>query len=354
MRSALTLVHEQLAFHNVAELEEVRGGGLRLQRFPAAIREGLGFKTHSRGRFFAERVAGCEIRFVTSGPFVRIRLTAVERDATVVVYRGDHAHAVQRLAAGVACALFLEDPPFFAQVAPDSLEGGRFSPKLWRLVFDQDAVIEYLGVESFGHEVRPPAQAEIPSVRVLAYGSSITFGANVFFPPNAYVLRAARLLGVDVFNKGLPGSCLCEPSTAAWLAGLDWDAAFLELGVNMFELATVGEFTQRAGDLVRTLHADRPQRPIFVTGIYPNRGLHPREPDAPGREKTAAFNEAVRGIVGGLAHDSVRFIEPGGFLRYPAGLHTDLLHPDDDGHLAMASVLADALKSCISQFPNHT
>lgn len=351
MRAPLSLVHDQTAFHNVAALEETRGGGLRLQRFPEAIRNQFGFKAHSRGRFFAERAAGCEIRFVTAGPFVRVRLMAVERDARVVVYRGDHAHSAHDLPAGRVTALFLEDPPFFAQVDPESLKGGRFAPSVWRLVFDQDAVVEYIGTEGLGHATRPPASDEVPAVRLLAYGSSITFGANVFFPPNAYVLRAARLLGVDVFNKGLPGSCLCEPGTAEWLARLDWDAAFLELGVNMLESATVEEFAERAGHLVRTLHAADTQRQIFVTGVYPNRGLHLRDAAAPDAGKMAAFNEATRAIVGAISAASVRFLEPGKFLRYPAGLHTDLLHPDDDGHLTMASALADALKPHLSRTP---
>jgi len=41
----MALIHDNLAFHNCEELESVPGlAGLRLQQFPAAIRDSLGFK----------------------------------------------------------------------------------------------------------------------------------------------------------------------------------------------------------------------------------------------------------------------------------------------------------------------
>ena len=82
----MALIHDHLAFHNCEELEPVQGlAGLRLQRFPAAVRDSLGFKSHSRGRFFSHRASGCEVRFVTDGKFVRLSLSAIERDAEVIV-----------------------------------------------------------------------------------------------------------------------------------------------------------------------------------------------------------------------------------------------------------------------------
>jgi lysophospholipase L1-like esterase len=338
----MSLLHDQIAFHNVAELESVPGlGGLRLQRFPAAVRDTLGFKPHSRGRFFAHRASGCELRFVAAGPFVRVTLSAQESDATVIVYKGDHAHSQHRLAAGVVTSLFLEEPAWFAQVDPAALGAHRFAPNVWRLAFNQDAVVGYHHVDTFGHALRPPTPGETPARTWLAYGSSITFGANTLHSPNAYVQHAAHLLGVDVLNKGLPGSCLCEPQVAAWFAALaDWDFATFELGVNLAELASPDEFADRARVLLETIHRARPERPVFVLNIFPNRADHLRDRSAAAAINTPLFNAIVPRLVAEINHPNVRFIDGREILSGYADLHTDLVHPSDEGHLAMGRALA--------------
>lgn len=340
------IVRDSIAFHNVAELEPAPGlgGGLRLQRFPAALRERLGFKHHSRGRFFSHRASGCELRFVTAGPFVRVSLSAQETDATVFVYRGDHAHSRHTLPAGVVTHLFLEDPPFFAQVEPSMLRQHRFAQNVWRLAFNQDAQVAYHHLDAFGHAARPPAPAETPARTWLAYGSSITFGANTLHPTNTYVHHAAHLLGVDALNQGIPGSCLCEPEMAAHLAARpDWDFATLELGVNLVELATPGEFESRVRHLLHTLHRARPDAPIFVLNIFPNRADHLRDRLAPAAVNTPLFNAIVPRLVAELASPRVRFIAGHDILTDLSGLHTDLIHPSDEGHLSMGRNLAARL-----------
>ena len=110
----MSLIHDQIAFHNVEELKMIpECSGLRLQRFPAAVRDALGFKTHYRRRFFSHRVTGCELRFVTEGKFLRMMLSALYADAEVIIYRGDLAYSRHLLKSGVMSTLFLEEPPFF-------------------------------------------------------------------------------------------------------------------------------------------------------------------------------------------------------------------------------------------------
>ena len=160
----MSLIHDSIAFHNVAELEAVPGmPGLRLQRFPAAVRDALGFKSHKRGRFWSHRAAGCEIHFVTEGPFVRVSLSAVETDAVVLVYKGDCAHTRHVLPAGVVTSLFLEEPAWFSQVDPALTRGRRFAPTVWRLLFHKDASVGFHHLDSFGHAVRPPLEGETPA-----------------------------------------------------------------------------------------------------------------------------------------------------------------------------------------------
>jgi hypothetical protein len=62
------MIHDGLEFHNVGELEALPDGGLKLQRLPAAVRDGLGIPGHRRGRLYAHRLSGVELRFVVESP----------------------------------------------------------------------------------------------------------------------------------------------------------------------------------------------------------------------------------------------------------------------------------------------
>jgi lysophospholipase L1-like esterase len=339
------MLHGPLAFHNVDELESIPGlSGVRLQRLPAAIRARLGFKAHTRGRFYSERAAGCEIRFVAEGPFVRVTLSAVEAEATAFVFRGDFAHSRHHLKAGAATTLFLEDPPFFAQVEPSALRTRRFAPVVWRIAFNHDAIVHYHGVEAFAHALRAPRADELPARTWLAYGSSITFGGNAVLGSNSYVQHAAQRLGVDVLNLGLPGSCLCEASTAEYLAQRrDWNFATVELGVNLVDHATPEEFERRVRHLLATLAHAQPTRPIFVIDIFSNRADAARDGSTLSAQRTPIFREIVHREVASLGAAHVRLIPAKEILPDFSGLTSDLLHPSDEGHLAMGDRLAQRL-----------
>ena len=346
----MALVHEHIQFHNVAELEPVTGlAGRRLQRFPAVVRAHLGFKSHTRGRFYAHRATGCELRFVTDGRFVRVTLSAIEADATAFVYRGDLAHSRHELKAGVTTTLFLEEPPFFSQVETSSLRALRFAPAVWRVAFNQDAIVHYHHIEAFDHALRPPRADELPTRTWLAFGSSITFGGNALLASNTYVQQAARRLGVDALNLGLPGSCLCEPTTADYLAQrADWHFATLELGVNLTELATPAEVEERVRHLLATVAHANPAKPIFVIDIFPNRADAALDRASPSAQNTARFRQIVRRAVTELASPHVRHLDARAILPDFTGLSSDLLHPSDEGHLAMGERLAVLLSAHLS------
>ena len=179
---------------------------------------------------------------------------------------------------------------------------------------------------------------EVPQQTWLAYGSSITFGGNALFAPNAYVQHAAVRLGVDVLNKGLPGSCLCEPSMADYLAAMKWDFATLELGVNLVELATPEEFAGRARGLLNRVHGSNPGRPIFVIDIFPNRADFLIDQNDPAARNTRPFRDIIRDHVTTTNHPNLRHIPAGQTLDNPAFLSADLVHPSDEGHLRMGAL----------------
>ena len=339
------MIHDGIAFHNVSELEPRAGGALMIHRLPQALRDGLGIPGHQRGRFYAHRLTGVELRFVVESPFVAVTLMALEADTHVVVFRGDFAHARHELKAGVATTLFLEDPAPFALVEPGMLRAGRFDARVWRIAFHQDARACYLGRETYGTTIRPPAASEVPSRTWVAYGSSITYGANALHGPNAYIQQTARRLGVDVHNLGLPGSCMAEPAMAAHLAGrADADLITCELGVNTVDWLTAEDFAGRVRHLLATVADARPARPVGVIDIYPNRAHQAKDPTGLAARNTPVFARIVADTVRDLARPNLHHIEAATIVGGADWLTTDLLHPSDDGHVHMGERLAAALR----------
>jgi len=283
------------------------------------------------------------VRFVANGKFVRLSLSAIERDAEVIVYRGDRAHSQHVLPSGAVTSLFLEDPASFTQVGPEALSRNWFAPYVWRITFNQDAIILYHHLEGFGHEVRPLSDDEIPQKNWLAYGSSITFGGNAYFAPNAYIQQAAIRLGVDVLNKGLPGSCFCEPQIAEFLSRMEWDFATLELGVNLVGLATPEVYALRACTLIDQVHQANLDKPVFAIDIYLNiadwfldrRGL--------AAQNNQPFRDIGRSHVAGNNHRNLRYIPADQILDDLTSLSVDFVHPSDDGHIRMGENLAEIL-----------
>jgi lysophospholipase L1-like esterase len=332
----MILTHAGIEFHNAAALEPLCGmPGLVPVRLPRAVRDGLNFQA----RFVASGSAGVELRFITSAPRFRIALAAHTEAVNVHVYRGEFGHSDHRLESGRVTVLHLIPPERFPLVPRECLERGAFSPDLWRVQIS-DAAVSFLGIETFGAEIRPPRAEEKPKLRWLAYGSSITQSWAKGYP-----IQAARRLGVDLLNKGLSGSCYCEEILAEHLAtGETWDFATLELGVNMRGVFSPEEFESRVRHLVGRLRKARPRAPLVVITHFLNLQHFP----LPGHggiaaEHQNAYDAILRTLAAELMDDGVHLIEGCDLLTDFTGLSCDLLHPSDFGHIQMGENLARRL-----------
>ncbi len=93
----------------------------------------------------------------------------------------------------------------------------------------------------------------MPSKTMLAYGSSIKHGARSVTHTNSYAEEAARILGTDIMNKGVGGSCRFESESADFLAkNNEWDFAWIEGAVNSTDM-TPEEFDSRFTYFTETL-----------------------------------------------------------------------------------------------------
>lgn len=339
------MIYRNIEFFNVAELLPVDGlPGLRLYRFPKALAETLGESWQHNARFRAQRVHGCELRFVTEARCLDIALTAYGNDIDVQVFRGDRILQKNTLRAGQTTVLHIETPPREQEVAAAAHTPHRFSHQVWRFLFGMQGYLHFNTLDTYGWPVRPPLAEEQPAVRWLAYGSSITCGSAVTVYTNAYITQAARRLGWDVLNKGLSGSCFCEPQIADYLAQQQVDYMTLEVGVNMAPGFHFMEYADRLERLLATAGRNQNVKRFFVIDAFPYYGAWHLDANLPAARHYAPFKQVTRELTAAQKDD--RFISLHGedILCDPTWLSCDLLHPSDEGHILMGQALAEAIR----------
>ena len=332
-----------IEFHNVDHLENVEGmGGKKLCRFPRDLSRSLGVAENRNARFRADRVHGCELRFVTDSKYFDVALMAVEQDIDVLIYKGDLLHKKEVLKAGISTVLHVEDPPVYEIVNKNMLTGKQFAPWIWRIQFGMNGAIYFHYIDTYESTRRPPGKEEKPAVLWAAYGSSITCGSVTNLYSNSYINQAAVTAGWDVMNKGLSGSCLCEREVADYLAELSVDVLSLEIGVNMVLFFDEEETCRRVEYLLETLKKSR-ARDIFVIDMFLNKGLIALDQDSAYYRHYRSFKEIVRQAALKVGDHRFHLVKGEEILKDFTYLSTDLLHPSDNGHIRMGANLADQL-----------
>jgi len=293
-----------------------------------------------RGRFISEEATGCELRFVTKAKHVRITLCIPECDGIIRVYKGGLFHSEHRMQAGVNRTLHLDEPvERFNLVSREQLLLSGFAPEVWRICFGRTTG-KFMSLNTFGHPIRPPSSEEIPKLRWLAYGSSITHGLDN--SQLTYIHQAARQLKVDVMNLGLSGSCMCESEVVDFIAARDdWDMASFEVGVNMRDSIQEGHFQAKTAYLLERVIDRHPNKHLFLITIYPNFATYANNETT---LRDQRFNEILRNHTARMNHSLLHLIEGDRIMQDMSGLSCDLIHPGEYGNIRMGEQLANAMK----------
>jgi lysophospholipase L1-like esterase len=290
--------------------------------------------------------ASGEIRFVCEGK-ARVKLGVVAEALGVVPFYGCFQHSVALVVEG-------DEPTTIDLPVPERLSAARdalpdelpFSPDVRRLMLRGGAAV-FHSVEA--ESCRPPRPDEVPDLRMLTYGTSITHGSAASQAHLCYVAQAAARLGVDLINLGVGGSCYCEPELGDYMAAReDWDLAVLALSVNMIGAGfTPDEFYERVSYLVHTVATSDESRPIFCITIYPYFQELPSVSEALNIPTAVAppevYRERLRQAVEECPSDNVDLIEGTEILTDWCGLTPDLIHPADNGMIRMGENLARRL-----------
>jgi len=333
------VIYENVELHNIEEVRKVPGAeGVRLQRVPERVRAAL--NPGAQERMLSP--ANAEIRFVSDGPTVKVTLSAPQGGGAMPFYGG--FQGTERFAIGPQPqTIELAMPETLTKLPKDLIAGQAFSPSVFRLVLSWGQV-HFHGVEGDG--VRPPAPDELPALRYLAYGTSITHGAHASGVHLAYAAQTAHRLGADLINLGVAGTAHCEHELADYIAARkDWHIATLALSVNMVGSFTTEQFHERVSYMVNTVAGADTSRPVACITIYPHvRDFGEQFAISEDKGDTGEFRRALAQAVEACPHPNAHLIEGPEILTDIAGLTPDLVHPSDNGMIQMGENLARRLR----------
>ncbi|ONH55545.1 hypothetical protein CcI49_29000 [Frankia sp. CcI49] len=195
-----------------------------------------------------------------------------------------------------------------------------------------------------GGGITPAAQGP----RWLAYGDSITQGWSASDPGLTYPAVVARGLALDVWNLGFAGAARGEIAVAQQIAMLEADIISLAFGTNNWTTIPTGP-AHLAGilaDFVAVVRSGQPRTPILVVGpiVRPEAEQTPNPIGATLATLRAALSAEANRLAS--ADPALAFVD-GGRMVTPAQL-TDGIHPDDEGHRAMAESVGPALAGLLA------
>lgn len=333
------MICENIEFHNIAEIN----GGV-LYRIPLSVCDALSVPTfdadgkflydYSGHRACARTTVGAELRFCADGDGFTLRI-ATEKSVDVTVFNGDFQCAAVRTVPGENTLAFERGD---AVKGVGARSRNRFAASLWRVCLDGDGDITFRSLEA--ENVRPPRAEELPRLRLLAYGSSISQGCNSACQQLNYLSVCAQLLGADLANKSIAGGCFCEKEMSDYLLSEPYDALYLETGTNIAD-RPAAVIEERMGGLLRRACENAPGKPVFIVTPFPVFD-EVSATAAPYKKNFARSRKVIEEVA--RNYKNAVLVEGRSLLDRDYYLCSDILHPSTFGQAMMGVNAAAILK----------
>lgn len=333
----------QIELHNVVCKEmNAENGFTFLYRFPKTLIPHLGYQTNQKGKQKALTSSGVEIRILTSSPVLTIDLLAVSESTFVMTYIGDFEYKRFFLPKDQVISVEIQHHDRMIRMDENKLPHRRFSSNMYRILAEGADTVGYKLKSDLFHETLSVFK---PDTCICAYGSSITQGVGASSNMNSYLQTFANYANLEVLNKGMSGSCLCEKEMVDFLATVSCDAYLLELGCNMRGVMDQQEFQKRVTYLLQTLQ--QTNRPIFLIDMlsFFNRAYAHLEAEY--KQISLDFSQILSDL--SKQFPSVHLILSSDLLEDVTCISYDMLHPSEYGHQIMGRNLAKVIK----QYLNH-
>jgi lysophospholipase L1-like esterase len=202
------------------------------------------------------------------------------------------------------------------------------------------------------HGLRPIGGAIVPGPprpRWVAYGDSILEGWAASAPALAWPALVARWAGLDLVNLGYAGSARGEIATAESVASLEASVISLSYGTNCWSMIPHSGAMMSAGfdGFLTIVRQGHPATPIVV--VSPIR--RPAAEDTPNRlgATLASLRAAIEGVVRErIAGGDPNLLLVEGNALVPDERLPDGIHPDDEGHVLLATALGPVMAGALT------
>jgi lysophospholipase L1-like esterase len=203
--------------------------------------------------------------------------------------------------------------------------------------------------------------------RWLHYGSSISQCIEANRPMDAWALRAAHLLNLNITNFGLAGQCQLDGFVARAMASLPADLITLKIGINIVNADSMREraFIPGVHNFLDILRESAPQTPIIIISSiwcpFHEEIPGPTMSAGPtlfGKERPAEFaagaltlqrtREILKDVVAKRSDSNLHFMD--GLTLFGASDEANLpdkLHPNSAGYRLMGERFAEAQRTFI-------
>jgi lysophospholipase L1-like esterase len=340
------MIYKNIELLNFEEVKTVEGRvGVFLQRIPEKVILKLRPESQS-----AYRKAACgEIRFVSDFKPIKITLASYEGDSKVMLYFGDF-QAGEYIIKKEPIDINIEIPaPKFISKKDFDDTLYPFSVTVCRLIISGNE-IQLINIE--GGTIRPPKANEVPKLKYLAYGTSITQGINATSSDLTYVKQVAWNLGTDVINLGAVGSAYCEKEIADYIASRkDWDFASFCISINMLNQGiSADDFFRAAEYFIYTVAKSNLKKPIICISLFTTfSDLGYIWPDRKPKATANEYRNILKKIVDNSNLSNLYYVDGTQLLKSHYGLSHDLLHPSNNGMIEIGENLSDFIKPLLKK-----
>jgi lysophospholipase L1-like esterase len=330
----------------------------RFSKFPSGVR--LRFTTSADEITLKVRVS----RLVITGIADQVRPAAFDLLIDGVESQTQHAENgnILRLTA-TAPSVFVETLEV-GEIDNLKFSGLGTASKNIEIWLPTSGIVEIAEVSATSEIVAAPADSR---KRWLHYGSSISQCIEADRPMDAWALRAAQLLNLNITNFGLAGQCQLDGFVARSMAALPADVITLKLGINIVNADSMREraFIPAVHNFLDILRESAPHTPIIIISAI----WCPFHEEVPGptmidganlfgKERPEEFaagaltlqrtRELLEEVVAKRADKNIHFMD--GLTLFGAsdeGNLPDKLHPNSAGYRLMADRFAKAQRSFI-------
>ena len=342
------MIFKNFEIHNAAELIANEDGSVSWRRVPLNVQNAM---EHKAAEQRAKNSTGVELRFVLRGDEAVVRMSTAQNDpksfATFHVFRGGlqggwQDHEVHRHVTGEVQDFVIARSKNMEKLKVMSEKSGSpWDCEVVRIIFDRGTykIYDVIG------DVVPPTKEQCPPKTLLAYGSSITHGSNAIDASHTWVRQIAHNLGMDVRNLGMAGACAMEPEMAEYIAAEgekgNWDAATLELGINVLNWPE-DKIYSRVENMIRQVAGRNADKPVFVISPFYHCGEDFNETD-----NAKNWRRIIREITHRLAYENVTYIDGLEVLNGMQYISADEVHPNIYGVQRIADVLTQKMKAVL-------